>query len=130
MVSLPSPVVLSEEQIAFFHDQGYLVANDVMPVDELQPVIDELTTEINKRARQLVADGDLSQTYEEENFQTQLAKISQETDKLALSIWNSLLHGNAIFHTSKRVNVFGVIRTCAISALRITHMERCREVWN
>ncbi len=45
---------LSAEQMGFFHDQGYLIIEDLTPVDELQPVIDEITSEINTRAKQLV----------------------------------------------------------------------------
>jgi hypothetical protein len=49
--------------------------------------------------------GELSQLYEDEGFETRLAKISGETDQLALSIWNHALHGPEIFHliTNDRV---------------------------
>jgi hypothetical protein len=89
---------LSPEQIHTFHDQGYLVMQDLLPVADLQPVIDELTREIDWRARKLVETGDLSRPYDECGFETRLAKISAETDQLAISIWNGILHGPAIFH--------------------------------
>jgi len=89
---------LSNEQINFFHDQGYLVAEDLIPHEAIQPVEDELTAEIDKRASGLVAKGQLSRAYAEEGFETRLAKISQETDQVAIAIWNGVLHGPAIFH--------------------------------
>ena len=45
----------------------------------------------------LVAKGELSQPYDECGFETRLARISSETDKIAVSIWNGILHGPAIF---------------------------------
>ncbi len=89
---------MSAEQVRHFHENGYVVLQDLIPVADLQPVIDELTSEIDQRASALVASGDLKHTYAEEEFETRLAKISLETNKLAISIWNGLLHGPAIFH--------------------------------
>lgn len=93
-----NPQTLSQEQIRFFHEQGYLVLEDLIPCADLQPVIEELNAEIGARADALVAKGELSRSYSEDGFETRLAKISRETDKLAISIWNGILHGPAIFH--------------------------------
>jgi ectoine hydroxylase-related dioxygenase (phytanoyl-CoA dioxygenase family) len=89
---------LTAEQIRFFHDQGYLVVQDLIPVADLQPVINEITHEIDWRARKLVENKVLSRPYDECGFETRLAKISAETDQIAISIWNGILHGPAIFH--------------------------------
>ena len=96
--NMKTTMPLSSEQIRFFHEQGYLVVEDLIPLPDFQPVIDELNTEIDKRAQALVANGKLSRSYAEEGFETRLAKISRETDQLAISIWNGVLHGPAIFH--------------------------------
>ena len=61
-------------------------------------VIDEITLEIDIRARKLPDSGEISELYENEPFETRLAKISQETAKLAVSIWGGILHGSAIFY--------------------------------
>ncbi len=97
--------VLTQDEIATFHDQGFLVAEDVIPQEELQPVIDEITHEIDVRAGDLVHSGMLSQSYAEEGFPTRLARISRETDALALQIWNGILHGPAIFHLIANPNL-------------------------
>ncbi len=97
--------VLTAEELAQFHETGYVVAEDVLPVSELQPVIDEISREIEDRARVLVAKGELSRTYEEEGFETRLALISRETDALALQIWNGVLHGPAIFQLITNPNL-------------------------
>ena len=46
-----STQVFSDEQIGFFRDQGYLVVDSLLPVQDLQPVISEITGEIDKRAK-------------------------------------------------------------------------------
>ncbi|MEO7718918.1 MAG: phytanoyl-CoA dioxygenase family protein [Capsulimonas sp.] len=88
---------LSPEQVAQFHREGYLMVEDVFTDADLQPVIDEVSEEIDIRAREMVASDELSQTYEDQDFEHRLAKISAETDKVALSIWNGQLSGPAFF---------------------------------
>ena len=99
---------MTQEEIAFFHREGYVVVDGVLPAGELQPVINEIAAEIDTRARKLVADGKLSRTFEEEGFETRLARISAETDELALAIWNGLLHGPAIFHLIGNPNLVNI----------------------
>lgn len=100
--------VLTASELAQFHAEGYVIAENVIPLQELQPVIDEITHEIDIRAGKLVAECSLSQPYAEEGFETRLACISQETDKLALQIWNGILHGPAIFHLISNPNLVNI----------------------
>lgn len=88
---------ISNEQKEFFKENGYLLIEKVIDDNDLQDVIDELNYEIEKRAKELIANGEISNLYENEAFETRLAKISNETPKLAVSIWNGILHGPAIF---------------------------------
>lgn len=90
-------IEISKKQQAFFKENGYLLIEKVIEDSDLQDVIDELNFEIDKRAKTLFESGDLSNLYENEPFETRLAKISSETPKLAVSIWNGILHGAAIF---------------------------------
>lgn len=88
---------LTGAQLEEFYREGYLVVENLFSNDDLQPVIAEITDEIDTRARALVAAGELSRTYEEYDFEHRLAHISGETDKVALSIWNGNLAGPAFF---------------------------------
>ncbi|WP_348223782.1 phytanoyl-CoA dioxygenase family protein [Capsulimonas sp.] len=97
MSTLAMKTKLSPEQVAQFHREGYLMVEDVFTDADLQPVIDEVSEEIDIRAREMVASDELSQTYEDQDFEHRLAKISAETDKVALSIWNGQLSGPAFF---------------------------------
>jgi phytanoyl-CoA hydroxylase len=91
-------ITISENQKDFLREEGYLILENIIGDKYLSAVIDELNSEIDKRAGQLHSDGELSDLYENEGFETRLAKISSETSKLAVSIWNGILHGPAIYN--------------------------------
>ncbi|WP_372932347.1 phytanoyl-CoA dioxygenase family protein [Mariniphaga sediminis] len=90
-------IEISKEQREYFNENGFLVIEKVLDEKDLQDVIDELDAEIDIRANKLFRQGELSNLYEKEGFETRLAKISSETPKLAVSIWNGILHGPAIY---------------------------------
>src|SRR5262245_55561190 len=95
MNSAPSP--LNSEQLVRFDREGFLVLDPFFADAELQPVIDEITREIDRHARELVEGGELSRPYQAADFEHRLASISAETDRVALAIWNGSLAGPAIF---------------------------------
>ena len=90
-------IQISKSQKEFFNENGYLVIDKVLEDTDLQDVINEINSEIDVRARKLVKAGALSDLFGNEPFETRLAKISNETPKLAVSIWNGILHGPAIY---------------------------------
>jgi phytanoyl-CoA hydroxylase len=100
--------IMTESELAFFRQEGYVVLDGVIPHPELHPVIDEISAEIDKRARALVAAGKLSRPYDAEGFKTRLARISAETDQIALAIWNGFLNGPAIFHLICNPNLVNI----------------------
>ncbi|MAS36346.1 MAG: hypothetical protein CL610_20240 [Anaerolineaceae bacterium] len=88
---------LTEEQINTFHQEGYLVVADLFDDADLQPAIDDLSAEIDRQAQELVATGELSQTYAHEGFETRLTRISTETDQVYRSIMAGKLSLPGIF---------------------------------
>jgi phytanoyl-CoA hydroxylase len=90
-------MTLNADQIAQFHNEGYLVVDDLFHDADLQPVIDELAEEVDRRARELVAAGELSRDYADEGFETRLTRITAETHQLYWSIASGRLAGAAIF---------------------------------
>jgi len=104
-------IILTEQQKTFFQEQGYLLLEGVLKDSDLQSVIDEITFEFDKRARALYDKGELNNLYENEGFETRLAKISQESAKVAVSIWNGILHGPAIFHLITNTKLLDVAET-------------------
>jgi hypothetical protein len=100
--------VLSGEQIEHFHREGYVMAPAIFDAGDLQPAIDEITASVDAHARDLVAAGELSRTYEELPFERRLAAISQETDKVALAIWSGILSGPAFFDLIRHPKLLGI----------------------
>jgi phytanoyl-CoA hydroxylase len=90
-------IILSRDQKRFFEDNGYLIIEKVLGNHDIQPVIDEISSEIDVRAKKLFDNGEITELFENEGFETRLAKISQQSAKIAVSIWNGILHGPAIF---------------------------------
>ena len=66
---------LNTEQIAFYKDQGYLLVEDVIPVENLQQLISELNETVDQNARKAQAEGELSELFEDEPFERRLAQI-------------------------------------------------------
>lgn len=66
---------LNSEQITFFKEQGYLLVEDVLPVEDLRPLIDELNETVDRNARKAHARGELDNLFEDEPFERRLARI-------------------------------------------------------
>src|SRR5215210_901541 len=90
-------MTLRADQIAAFEREGYLVVDGVFSDADLQPVIDEIEAEIGRRARELVAAGELTRAYDEEGFETRLSRITAETETLYWSICSGQLAGPGLF---------------------------------
>ena len=88
---------LSQEQIDSFRREGYLVLPELFSDEDLQPPIDDINRAIDEKCAELVAAGVLSQTYSDYGFERRLAEVSRETDQLALSLWNGIMHGPGFF---------------------------------
>lgn len=119
-------IKISKEQREFFSENGYLVIEKVLAEDDLQDVINELNTEIDIRAKQLFNKGELSNLYEKEGFETRLAKISSETPKLAVSIWNGILHGPAIYELITNPKILDVAEAFCGEELIASSVYRLR----
>ena len=118
---------LTPEQIKTFHQEGYMVIDRLFRDEDLAPVIDEISAEVDKRARALHAAGELSRLYDEEGFETRLAQISRETDKVALAIWDGVLHGPAMFNLIRNENLLRVAcQLCGTEELSARSVYRLR----
>ena len=88
---------LIESQIDAFLEEGYLVLENLFTKADIQPAIDDINRAIDESVAELTATGELSRTYAEYDFEHRLAEISRETDQVALSLWNGVLHGPGFF---------------------------------
>lgn len=88
---------LSNQQIQNFHEEGYLIVEDLFDDADLQPVIDDVSAEIDRLANELVASGELSHTYADEGFTSRLTGINSETDAVLNAIISGKLATSGIF---------------------------------
>lgn len=88
---------LNDQQLQHFDTEGYLIVEDLFNDEDLQPVIDDVSREIDRLANELVASGELSQTYAEKNFTSRLTAITEETDAVISAIMTGKLATPGIF---------------------------------
>ena len=71
-------VSLTEQQKQQFHDDGFLHIQNLLPNRALQPLIDELSQMVEDGVQAAVKQGilDASNTYDNEPFETRLAKVA------------------------------------------------------
>lgn len=73
---------LSTTQLTHFHEQGYLIIEDVLSEQEIYPLRKEYEAILDRMAPQLVASGQLSQTYSELPFEERYTAILHELDDM------------------------------------------------
>ena len=82
---------LRDRQLQHFADEGYLIVENLFTDAELQPVIDEISADLDQRCREAVAKGELSQTYEEYDFEHRLTHVDAENRNISKSMWDMKL---------------------------------------
>ena len=71
---------LTEQQLAFFREEGYLLVDDAIHPAVLQPFRAELDGNIDAFASAALADGRLSNAHAEEPFERRLHALALELD--------------------------------------------------
>lgn len=117
---------LTQAQIDFFHQEGYLAIEQLFDETDLQPLIDELNSEIERRAQAMVAAGELSRTYAEEGFETRLARITAENEKLYWTINSGQLAGPGIFSLISNPKLLDVAESLVGSEIIASSAYRIR----
>ena len=85
---------LTSEQIAFYKDRGYLLVEDVIPVEDLRQLISELNETVAQNARKAQSRGELSELFENERFDRRLARIVESVaDPSDTSFTDTLFEG-------------------------------------
>src|SRR5262249_7370865 len=88
---------LTEEQVRAFRAEGVLVAEGVLTEADLAPVITEYADWIDRRARVLVAEGKLTDLWEEAPFGRRLALLYAQTPEISRDMDTMLVRGPATF---------------------------------
>jgi len=85
---------LPDSDIKHFHEQGYLVVEDIFTEDDFAPVKAEITENIDRLAKESIAAGTLSRDFAEQDFEHRLARISAEDPTIPSKLWNGIAMGS------------------------------------
>ena len=81
---------LDPEQLRQYREDGYLVLRDVLPPEALQPLIHEFEAVIDETAQRLQRQGSLSDLFEDEPFETRLAKLYAAAGEAGPELWRAV----------------------------------------
>ena len=74
---------LTDEQLAHFDEEGYLLVRGMLDVDEvIQPIIDEYHAVLDKLARELYQAGQIASTYDDLPFGKRLTQIVVDSGQI------------------------------------------------
>lgn len=66
---------LTDEQVAFYHQEGYLVVAELLSDEDLAPIVKALNDKVDQIAKGLLEDGLIDRDFAEEPFEYRLAKM-------------------------------------------------------
>ena len=102
---------LSESQKNKFCDEGYLQLDDVLTSEELKPVIWECEGVVDRRARELHADGRIQSLYEREPFDRRVACLASEEWSIVDDLGPVSNKGPATFHLMRNPKILDCLES-------------------
>ena len=88
---------LTEQQIATYRQQGVVIVDNVLADSDLDPVIDEINSWVDRRARDLKGEDLISNLYENVGFERRLAQVYSQCDKANAGLDIMESRGRAMF---------------------------------
>lgn len=90
-------MALTADQVREFREQGVLVAEGVLTDADLAPVIDEYSGWVDRRARELAAEGKVTELHEDAPFERRFALLYAQSQEMSVGLDIMLARGPAIF---------------------------------
>lgn len=89
---------LTDLQRKKFDENGYLLIEDALTSDDLNPLIAEFEQIVDAGATQLFKDGEIDSEYRSEGFDTRLAKITEQSPTVFQRVFSGAHTGPALFY--------------------------------
>ncbi len=102
---------LSPAQLEAFEREGYLLLERLVPPTDLDALCDEISGVIDRLAGELQAAGELSRSYAEEGFETRLARITTETEKVYWQLAGGRHCGRAMFEVLRHPAILDCVES-------------------
>lgn len=100
---------LTEEQIATYREEGVLIAENIFTDDDLQPVIDEMSRFIDRRASELKAENKIGDLHEDKPFETRFALLYAQCKEISHGIDIMQMRGKAMFEFLRNDNLMDAV---------------------
>jgi phytanoyl-CoA hydroxylase len=134
--TLPLALPLTDAQVAAFRHEGVLVANGLLSEADLQPVRDEIAEWIDRRARELLAAGKITELHADAPFTRRFGLLMAQCGEIQDGFDVVPLHGRALFrflHTPRLLDALAQLIGPELSLNPIHHLrakppqEQCSE---
>ncbi len=89
---------LTDIQMQNFNDNGYLLVEDALAPEDLNPLIAEFDSIIDTGASHLYAQKEIDSEFKAEGFATRLAKITEQSTGVFQKLFSGAHTGAALFH--------------------------------
>ncbi|MCQ6558958.1 phytanoyl-CoA dioxygenase family protein [Paenibacillus mendelii] len=117
---------LTIEQVIQYQTEGYLIVEDVLSDEILQPVIDEIKAEIDKKAQQLHAEGKIANLYEAEPFDKRYALLHAQCAEIGRGLDINEYLGEAMFDFLKNDSLLDLVECLLGSELSCNPIQHVR----
>ncbi len=88
---------LTDSQIQDFKENGYLLVEDALSPDDLNPLIAEFDEIVDSGASRLYEEGEIDSEFKTEGFDTRLAKITEQSPVVFQKLFSGAHTGPALF---------------------------------
>ena len=88
---------LTDQQVEMFKQEGVVVVEEVLQLEDLKPVIRELESWIDERARALQAEGKIDDLHEGEPFDRRFAGLYAQSKEIEIGMDIMFMRGRATF---------------------------------
>jgi phytanoyl-CoA hydroxylase len=100
---------LSPAEIKQFHEEGYVIVQDVLKESDLAPVIAAINEFVDQRANQLLAEGEISELHENESFERRYASIYCQSKEIGKNMDIYQWRHPALFAFLRNENLLDVV---------------------
>jgi phytanoyl-CoA hydroxylase len=117
---------LTDEQVAAFWKNGFLIAQGALRDADLQPVIDEMSAFIDGRAQELKAEGKIEDLCEDEPFEKRYGSLFNQCKEMSKGIDIMQMRGPAMFrflHNDNMLDVAASIVGPEVTCSPIQHIR-------
>ena len=119
---------LTESEVSFFHENGYLLLENVLDENDLAPVIEEYTEIIAGRAERLYQEGKITSTFSNKTFTERLLHLAIEAPEVTADLDIMRARGKATFDFLKNPKILDLAESFVGTEIVCNPIQHIRAV--